>query len=217
MVPTLNEADNLPVLLDSLSIQDRLADEVLIVDGGSTDGTQGIVEDSCVARLIEAPGTTMGGAMDIGVREASGDVVAKTDGDAFVPDNWISRIVYNFETFPEVAIVGGMAVSTRTPHRVLNPVFNHVLGMAGEVGAAFIGCNLAVRRDAVLDVGGWPDINMGEDHLITRRITRRYPWRFDPELKVYMDFDTTLGEWLSRAVERGELGRVFDDFVDWVL
>nr|WP_148702350.1 glycosyltransferase [Nitrosopumilus piranensis] len=52
-----NEEDNISTLLDSLLNQTLLADEIIIVDGGSTDKTISIIQDyskrSSVIKLIQ--------------------------------------------------------------------------------------------------------------------------------------------------------------------
>lgn len=50
VIPTLNEADTLPRLLADLAAQKGARLEVLVSDGGSTDGTGGIAS-SAMARL----------------------------------------------------------------------------------------------------------------------------------------------------------------------
>src|SRR3954452_14871015 len=59
IVPFLNEADHLPVLLDSLAAQERRPDRLLLVDDGSEDGSAsiaaGFVPAHPYARLLRRP------------------------------------------------------------------------------------------------------------------------------------------------------------------
>nr|WP_233510718.1 glycosyltransferase family 2 protein [Actinomadura craniellae] len=78
MIPTLNEADNLRWLLPRLTA----VDEIVIVDGESTDGTVEIARllrpD---ARIIVEPPTGKGTAMRTGMAAATSDVIIMLDAD----------------------------------------------------------------------------------------------------------------------------------------
>jgi glycosyltransferase involved in cell wall biosynthesis len=79
VVPALNEADNLPYVLD------RIPDwvyEVLLVDGHSTDGTLRV---TCTlkphARIVEQRGRGKGNALRNGFAAATGDIIVMLDAD----------------------------------------------------------------------------------------------------------------------------------------
>jgi glycosyltransferase involved in cell wall biosynthesis len=72
ITPTLNAAATLARLLAS-SAKQRGIVEHLIVDGGSTDGTQEIVAQFPHATLVEAPGTSIYEAQNVGIQRAQGD------------------------------------------------------------------------------------------------------------------------------------------------
>ncbi len=79
VIPTLNEAENLPHVLSRLP---RSVDEVVIVDGRSTDGTVSTarrLRPDCVVVLDERPGK--GFALRSGFEAATGDVVVMLDAD----------------------------------------------------------------------------------------------------------------------------------------
>ena len=71
ILPTLNERGHIRDCLDSLGKQDYPnIVEILVVDGGSTDGTQEIViAEGGVVRLIDNPRMTAAAAMNIGIKE----------------------------------------------------------------------------------------------------------------------------------------------------
>ncbi len=79
VIPTLNEAANLPHVLPRLP---DVVDEVVIVDGRSTDGTVAVarrLRPDCVIVLEETPGK--GAALRAGFAAASGDIIVMLDGD----------------------------------------------------------------------------------------------------------------------------------------
>lgn len=70
VIPTLNEAQALPNLLDQLQRQEGIGCEVIVADGGSTDGTPALAEQAG-ARVVAAP-RGRGAQMNAGARIASG-------------------------------------------------------------------------------------------------------------------------------------------------
>jgi len=77
IVPTLNEAKSLPFLLPRLW---EYGDEVLVVDGHSTDGTRDVAEQ-LGARVILDHGKGKGDAIRTGISEAQGDILVFIDAD----------------------------------------------------------------------------------------------------------------------------------------
>ncbi len=78
-------------------------------------------------------------ARNAGLREAAADVVALTDDDTKPPADWLSAIHREFSADPDLVCLEG-------------PVF----GGCRSVGSrCYVGCNLAVRRETALGVGGF--------------------------------------------------------------
>ena len=104
IVPTRNEARHIAACLDSIVAttypRDRL--EILVVDGMSTDSTRMIVEayaanaarcNGIALHVIPNPGRTAPAALNIGIREANGDVIARMDAHALYPPDYLPRLV----------------------------------------------------------------------------------------------------------------------------
>jgi dolichol-phosphate mannosyltransferase len=115
LVPTLNEAGNIALLLDRIFAvveKNGLAAEVLVVDGGSTDGTQACVQD-CIAenriRLIQADGTRgLAGDILTAAQSARGEFVVVLDADLSHPPEVIPQLLE-----PLLAGTHDMAVASR--------------------------------------------------------------------------------------------------------
>lgn len=100
IVPTRNEVANIGRCLDAILANTYPVLEVLVVDGGSTDGTITVVDRYSAAsegrvRLVHNPRRTVPSALNIGWREARGDIIVRVDGHAFVADDYIERVVAN--------------------------------------------------------------------------------------------------------------------------
>lgn len=94
IVPVWNGAATIGACLRSLLVQDYPSGrmEVLVVDNGSSDGSREICRSHGIVPLIESrPGA--GVARNLGLENASGEVIAFTDADCEVPSEWLSRAV----------------------------------------------------------------------------------------------------------------------------
>lgn len=79
VIPTLNEADNLPHVLPRIP---RWVHEVLIVDGHSTDGTPEVATALLPqVRVVQQTGRGKGNALRAGFASATGDVIVMLDAD----------------------------------------------------------------------------------------------------------------------------------------
>ncbi|MBT0772150.1 glycosyltransferase [Kineosporia sp. J2-2] len=92
-----------------------------------------------------------------------------TDADSRVPPDWFAR--YRRRAVPGTAAVTGMV---RVEGWERDPVYAQIVraGLHGDSHDHVYAANLAVRADAYLDVGGWPDQVPGEDAALLARLRR---------------------------------------------
>jgi glycosyltransferase involved in cell wall biosynthesis len=90
-----NEASSLPRLLDSILAQTVRPAEIVIADGGSTDGTQELIRsytDKLPLRLIEMPGANISQGRNAAIQNASHDIIAATDGGVRLEPRWLEEL-----------------------------------------------------------------------------------------------------------------------------
>jgi Glycosyl transferase family 2 len=91
VIPALNEADNLPHVLPGVA---RWADEIVLVDGRSHDGTIEMARRLCPAiRIVEEHQAGKGAALKSGLEAATGDVIVMMDADGSTDPAEIPRFV----------------------------------------------------------------------------------------------------------------------------
>jgi len=77
IVCTLNEANNLPYVLPKIP---EWVDEIILVDGHSTDDTVEVAKKLCPnIRIFYQPGKGKGDALKYGIKHATGDIIVTLD------------------------------------------------------------------------------------------------------------------------------------------
>jgi GT2 family glycosyltransferase len=95
VIPMRNEAASIGALLDGVLAQDYPADriEVLVVDGDSNDGSGAVVEAYAArdprVRLLRNPRRIVPTALNVAIRAARGDVVARLDGHTRIATDYL--------------------------------------------------------------------------------------------------------------------------------
>jgi glycosyltransferase involved in cell wall biosynthesis len=208
VIPTRKRAATLAAVLAAVVPAARRDDaEVIVADNGSTDETAAVVRRAAadgVRHVIEpVAGATR--VRNAAMRAARGDVLVFVDDDAVPRDDWLAGILRPFAD-PRVAVVGGRVVLRylTTPPAWWDRSFDDYLSFY-DLGDAPIdlatrpwydsprGANMAVRRTALLDVGGF-NLRLGprgdrhtvgeEGDLCLRLLARGHAVRYVPDSTV---------------------------------
>lgn len=98
----------LPDALASVVAQSGVAYEHIVVDGGSNDNSVTLAERSG-ARVIDAPGSSIYEAINIGIAAAQGEFICLLNSDDRLPPSALSAALAAFETQPNLDLVRGRA------------------------------------------------------------------------------------------------------------
>ena len=102
LIATVKDAGSaIHPFLASLAAQTRPPDEVLIVDGGSTDGTMEALRAAAIT-VISEPGAGIARGRNIGIAAATHDLIAVTDADCVLARDWLERLLRPFDVGADV-------------------------------------------------------------------------------------------------------------------
>lgn len=201
-VPTLNDAETLETTLQSVRAQSYPTIEVVVVDGGSDDGTREIA-----ARLADTVVTDeglLGRARQTGVENSSGEVIALFDGDVVLPhEEWLAAAVRRFDYDESVSTVWPRNVAPPDAPPLTRLYFEHwelMMERRMRTGRGYLGGgNSLFRRDHLEAVGGVSrDLHWGEDFDWAKRLAEAgysVVYHRDP---VYHDTMRSLGEFMRK-------------------
>lgn len=161
VVCSYNGARNIGRTLSALRELDYPDFEVIVVDDGSTDGTSDIAATVDGIRLIRTRNCGLSHARNVGMRAASGELIAYVDDDAWPDRQWLRYLAHGFRS-GGYAGVGGPNIVPEDDPCVAQCVANspggptHVL-LTDSVAEHIPGCNMAFRTDRLREIGGFDE------------------------------------------------------------
>lgn len=159
IVCTYNGIATLRGCLESLARLRYPDFEVLVIDDGSTKDIVGIAQDFPHIRYVRQEHAGLSVARNLGASLATGDILAYTDDDCLVDEDWLSHLSLGFED-PQWTAAGGPNIPPPPRNRTEAVVAAapgapaHVL--LTDIEAEHLpGCNLAIRKSALEAIGGF--------------------------------------------------------------
>lgn len=158
IIPCLNEADAIRPTLNAASANPDLV-EIIVVDGGSTDGTCDVVSQMPSVRLIHSPVKGRAVQMNLGAREAKGDILLFLHADTILPDGFEELVL---KACSGESVVGGaFCLRFDAGHWLLRVIsvftrFNIKWITVGDHAMFF-------KRELFEQLGGFPEIPLLED------------------------------------------------------
>jgi len=170
ILATYNRKKLLETCLQCLNKQNFPADafEVIIVDDGSSDGSLELAKAwsaPYAMRCITAGHQGIGPARNLGVSEATGDVVIFIDDDAFIPPEFVAEHVKSHREAAGPVYVAGPAINVSGQEKIDNPPVTswkyRTMAWLDFFGDPFVGVNVSCPRQQFLQQEGF-DIRFGK-------------------------------------------------------
>lgn len=220
----LNEVDEIPNLVASLSDQTLIAAEVVIVDGGSTDGTWewletarsqypalvAIRDESC--NLKQSPGPIARGR-NVAIAAASSDVIACADAGCTYRPDWLANLTAPILSGTGEYAVGGSCIDPASPTvwDIASAPFFGVKLNPNEPTKSCTARSMAFRKELWQRVGGFPEtVLLGEDTLFDAKVRKLVAPAFAQRAKAFYRprhaLRSALRQLASYAVADGALG-----------
>lgn len=162
IVCTYNGVATLHACLASLQSLSYPEYEVLVIDDGSIKEVSDIAKDFPSVRYIRQDHAGLSVARNLGAKEARGEILAYTDDDCIVDEDWLGYLAAGFENSQWVAC-GGPNIPPPARNQTESVVAfapgapSHVL--LNDIEAEHLpGCNLAIRKSALEAIGGFDPI-----------------------------------------------------------
>lgn len=178
IIPTLNRERTLEACLKSISNQTYINKEIIVIDGGSRDGTLSTAS-KYGARIVLDNGS-LGQARQRGVEVSTGDILGIFDSDIILPTkDWTEKAVAKFTSGSNVGVVWAINKAPDNSSIVARCYFLQWQARSKDflkqTGKKLLvpGGNALVLRKALETAGGFDKtLKFGEDLDLGRRITK---------------------------------------------
>lgn len=184
IIPVYNRAHEIGPCLESLLSLDYPSSkrEIIVVDDASEDHTVFMVRRYKVRLIVQKYNQGQSAARNAGVKAAKGEIIAFMDSDCIADQRWLRELAPYFQDLRN-ALVGGYVDSffretwleryeeVQSP---LNMGQKRLIGAAKESSFYVPTCNMLLRKDAYLKMGGLDEgLRVGEDVDLCWRLKKQ--------------------------------------------
>lgn len=218
VIPVYNEEKRILDTLQALYEGSEMPREVIVVDGCSTDRTVNIIKENFPDIIVlNNPGRTAAAGRNIGIKKAKGDIIAFTDGDCIVNNNWIKNIRRHFEE-QDIDGLGGRVLNAQPENHYEeywgNLAWNIIMSFPEEsyevieqkLNDAFVTANCAYTKKLLYRIKGFNRFfaNNAEDvDLCWRAIRKGAKLLYVPDVIIYAHNVTTLRGIAKKSFRNG--------------
>ena len=139
ILPVRNEAKHIERCLQAIINQDYPANcmEVLVIDGLSSDDTrpivQTIIQQANFIRLLDNPKQIVPTAMNIGIKQAQGEIIIRVDGHTIIAPDYVRACVEALQESQADCVGGPMVAQSETPFgQAVALATSHPFGVGGS-------------------------------------------------------------------------------------
>lgn len=167
VIPVWREAETIRSTLLGLQSLRPGGHEIIVVDGGSDDGTAGLATPLCDQVIVSEPGRAV--QMNAGAAAASGDILLFLHADTILPSSMLDHLS---EFVQSPAAWGRFDVRLTGQRRLFRVIAWFMNRRSRLTGIATGDQAIFVRRAAFCRLGGFEQIPLMEDVEICRRLKR---------------------------------------------
>jgi glycosyltransferase involved in cell wall biosynthesis len=162
VIPVYNEQDHLKDCLDSVALQTRMPDEVIVIDNNSTDKSAEIAKKYKFVKVVTEKKQGVVHARDKGFSQARGDIIGRIDSDTRLEPDWAEKVMVIFDLEKNVSAITGPVAYYDMPligfgKKIDNTARTLVKNI--QTTDFLFGSNMAIKKKA------WNDVKERVCHL----------------------------------------------------
>ena len=184
IIPTYNEEEYLPKLLDSIKSQSFDDYEIIVADANSTDKTREIAESyGCIVVDGGLPGV----GRNNGARVAKGEYLLFLDSDLVLTDDYLRNVIYEFRMeHLGIAITQMLPLSDKTTDKLFHDFANYFMIGVEKIKPHGAGCyGMIAKRSLHEELGGFDEsLTFGEDTDYIERLAQKERFRVIRNAKI---------------------------------
>lgn len=173
IIPTYNEEEYLPVLLESIKKQSFDDYEIIVADANSTDKTREIAKSyGCIV----VDGGLPAKGRNNGAKIAKGEYLLFLDSDLKLTDDYLRNVIYEFKMERlGIAITQMLPMSNKVEDKLFHDFANYFMISVEKIKPHGAGCYGIIARKELHDAcGGFDeDLNFGEDTDYIERLAKK--------------------------------------------
>jgi len=208
IIPAYNEEESIKETVENIKKLDYPRNkEIIVVDDGSTDKTYEIAKEIKGIKVLKKKRGGKASALNFGIRNAKGEIVACIDSDSYPEKNALLNSVPFFKNNVAAVTASVFVKNAKGLMERLQEIEYLMISWSRKMfeylNAIYVtpGPLSLYRKDILLKVGGFDEKNMTEDIEIAWRLMKNnYKIKMALDAKVYTSVPKSIKEWWHQRI-----------------